>query len=73
MISGKFTREETNQKMYERVLKEYLKRIQENGSKVDYVQWAHIGKLLDSREIEHLFREDFDFHEYYESYNPQSN
>ena len=72
MISGKFTLEETNRRIYRQVLTEYLKRIQDGPDKVIYRQWIHIGKLIDSLEMEVLFVEGFDFQEYYATFEQEN-
>lgn len=67
MLSGKFTVEETQKRIYIRVLKEYLTRVfaQKPTSPGIY---NHVGKLIDSVEANTLFHEDSDFSAYYASY-----
>ena len=51
MLSGKFTRKETNNRIFERVLKEYLIRFMGNNKVLNYDQASHVLKLLDSLRI----------------------
>jgi hypothetical protein len=53
MISGKFTREETNRRIYMNVLREYLKTQEAQNKKAsngDKKQLCHIIKLIDSND-----------------------
>ena len=53
MISGKFTREETNKKIYENVLREYLKSYEYSIKKLtnaDKKLYCHVIKLIDNNE-----------------------
>lgn len=71
MISGKYTIQETNNRIYERVLREYLNRLmKENKNKNMKFQAAiHIMKLLDSLRVDTKFSYvDFDFVGYYQQY-----
>ena len=69
MISGKFTIEETNNRIFERVLREYLSRLMSQTKKLKFETAIHILKLLDSLKIDTYFgQEDFDFVGYYQQY-----
>lgn len=69
MISGKYTREETNNRIFERVLREYLSRVLCENKILKYEAAVHILKLLDSLRIDTTFRmQGFDFVGYYQQY-----
>lgn len=67
MISGKFTMEETNNRIYERVLREYLSRLLKDHKTLTYTTAIQALQLLDSLRAEVKFsQEDFDFLGYYQ-------
>lgn len=67
MISGKFTMEETNNRIYERVLREYLSRVLKEQKTLNYSMAIQALQLLDSLRAEVKFsQEDFDFLGYYQ-------
>lgn len=69
MISGKYTREETNNRIFERVLREYLSRVLNDNKNMKYEAAVHILKLLDSLRIDTtLGMQGFDFIRYYQQY-----
>ena len=67
MLSGKFTVEETQRRTYIRVMKEYFARIFAKNDSPEV--FKHTSKLIDSIEAESLFHKEFDFSEYYSSFN----
>lgn len=69
MISGKYTLEETNNRIYERVLREYICRLMKE-KKMTYSISVHLLQLLDSLKAEVKFsQEDFDFLGYYQEFS----
>lgn len=69
MISGKYTLEETNNRIFERVLREYLSRVLGENKNLKYEAAVHILKLLDSLRIDTKFgMQGFDFVGYYQQY-----
>jgi hypothetical protein len=69
MISGKYTMEETNNRIYERVLREYLLRVMK-GQKLNFQISIQLLKLLDSVKADVKFsQEDFDFLGYYQEFS----
>jgi hypothetical protein len=69
MISGKFTLEETNRRIYERVLREYLKRLLGDCQELPRSKGVQVLKLLDTLRIETKFSQgDFDFTGYYQQF-----
>jgi hypothetical protein len=69
MISGKYTLEETNNRIYERVLREYICRLMKE-KKMNYSISVHLLQLLDSLKAEVKFsQEDFDFLGYYQEFS----
>lgn len=70
MISGKFTMEETNNRIYERVLREYLSRVLKEQKTLNYSMAIQALQLLDSLRAEVKFsQEDFDFLGYYQEFS----
>lgn len=69
MISGKFTLEETNRRIFERVLREYLKRLLGDNQNLSKNAGVQVLKLLDTLRIETKFSQtDFDFTGYYQQF-----
>lgn len=53
MISGKFTREETNRRIYANVMREYIRAFEETYKKNKIIEkkpLCHIIKLIDSND-----------------------
>jgi hypothetical protein len=68
MISGKYTMEETNNRIYERVLREYICRLMKE-QKLHYAVCIQLLQLLDSLKAEVKFsQDDFDFLGYYQEF-----
>lgn len=62
MISGKFTLEETNQRIYERVLRAYLERVLKQQKELSLNVSIQVLKLMDSLRGDFKFSQsDFDF------------
>lgn len=69
MISGKYTMEQTNNRIFERVLREYLSRLTKESQTLKYEASIHVLKLLDSLRIDTKFSvKDFDFVGYYQQF-----
>lgn len=72
MISGKFTREETNKKIYANVMREYVRTFEETCKKNKSLEkklLCHIIKLIDSNDEKMLNDFSFNFNKYYDSFN----
>ena len=72
MISGKFTREETNKRIYVNVLREYLKTFEnqhKKGTIIDKKLLSHVIKLIESNDDKMLNDFSFNFNKYYNSFN----
>jgi hypothetical protein len=72
MISGKFTREETNKRIYVNVLREYLKTFEnqhKKGTIIDKKLLSHVIKLIESNDDKMLNDFSFNFNKYYDSFN----
>lgn len=72
MISGKFTREETNRRIYVNVLREYLKTFEnqhKKGSNIDKKLLSHVIKLVESNDEKMVNDMSFNFNKYYDSFN----
>ena len=69
MISGKFTLEETNRRIFERVLREYLNRLMQQHKPLKQEAAVHVLKLLDLLRLDTKFcQSDFDFTGYYQQF-----
>lgn len=72
MISGKFTREETNRRIYCNVMREYVKGVEELRKKAkaaDKKLLCHVIKLIDSNNDKMLNDFTFNFNKYYDTFN----
>lgn len=72
MISGKFTREETNKRIYSNVMREYVRAFEEMYKKNKTLEkklLCHIIKLIDSNDEKMLNDFSFNFNVYYDSFN----
>lgn len=72
MISGRFTREETNRRIYYNVMREYVKGVEELRKKcktIDKRVLCHVIKLVDSNDDKMLNDFGFNFNKYYDTFN----